>query len=700
MRRPFWIIGCAILVTMAAVFSFSLPPLLVGGVLLALGLLLLLPPIRYKRILVAACLSGALACSVAGLYLWNTVEPLEDLAGQGITVTGVVQKQERYTSAWAYWVRGTIITDSGEEQANVTVKVLAREGQTVQPGDWVQATGVAQWNLEGSFASYAFSKGEFLSLWLEGELEQAQPGPLVWQTWIPTLCHRLLTAVDLAIPNGEDAAVVRSMVFGDTSGLTLHQQIVLRRAGTVHFIAVSGLHVTLVGALCLALFGRIFPGRRLSRLATVGGIWLFVALVGFAPSAVRAGFMLSVLYLGELLSQRNDSLNTLGLAMAVMTLFQPNVALDVGFWMSVAATAGLLLLSRPLADLLLRRFFPKVGKRQKKLVFDLSVGIGAVMAVSPVTLYQFGYVTPLSPLASLVVSPLSPILLATGILTALLGQVPFLLPLARITGWVAGLCGNLLCGVSECFARIPFSALSLDQVGRYFLLWLPAVLAVGVVLLYRRKGKLLACWVLLGTMVLMVSALFQQILYRDTLTVWLPQGGEAFVIQKDGRCAVVGSFQSQSAGESLAQQLATQGLTADLVVVTDPAGERLWGLTPLLQEVAVEHLVLPQENNLQEAIDREIPKEQQTPLQNMDIVLFDRVTLQVRLTGEEAQATLLGVWPTLVKSQGSPPPETGEPLLMVGEENKLFQRGNMAERTFGMAPSAQGGWNLLLPILS
>ena len=699
MRRPFWIIGCAILVTMAVVFSFSLDPVLLGGGLLVAGLVLALLPIPLRKLLAVLFLSAALGCGVVQLYLQGTVEPLKALDGQGITVTGVLTEQEHYSNSWAYWIKGNLVTQGGEELEPVTVKVLSTTGQNVQVGDWVQVTGQAQWNIEGAFASYSFSKGEFLSLWLEGELESADPGRAFWRSWIPTLRQRLLTAVERAIPQQEEAAVVCSMVFGDSSDLSLHQEIVLRRAGTVHFTAVSGLHVTLVGFLCLALFTRLLRKKRLVLAVTVGGIWLFVALVGWSPSAVRAGFMLSVMYLGQLLSQRSDSLNSLGLAITVMTLMSPNVALDVGFWMSVCATAGILLLAGPLEELLRNRFFPRVTPKGRKVLSLFAVGICALVAVSLVTLVQFGYVTPLSPMASLVVSPLAPILLVFGIFTALLGQVPLLLPLAKVTGWVGGLCASILWQVSEIFAKIPFSAVSVDRVGRYFLLWLPAVLVVGGVLLYRRRGKLLACWSLLSLLVLLVSALFQQVLYQDTLTVWLPQDGQAMVIQQGDRCAVVGGFSSLSKGNSLAQSLAIQGLQVDVLVVTQEDGDRLSGLIPLLEELPVQQLILPEENNQQATIDSLIPRERQTPLQDMDITLFGNVTLQVRSSGKgEARVTLTGTRIPLVKTEESVIIEENQIQLVVGEDNTLSATGPLQDAPVGIYESAQGGWTLLLPI--
>ena len=86
-------------------------------------------------------------------------------------------------------------------------------------------------------------------------------------------------------------------------------------------------------------------------LAACGGSLLFMALVGFSPSVVRAGVTMLLFYAAKWMGEKEDSLTSLGFAALLLCLFNPYAASDVGLLLSFLMQLGVLT-----ADILWRQW--------------------------------------------------------------------------------------------------------------------------------------------------------------------------------------------------------------------------------------------------------------------------------------------------------------------------------------------------------
>ncbi len=131
---------------------------------------------------------------------------------------------------------------------------------------------------------------------------------------------------------------------------TIHD---MRDAGMSHLLAVSGLHIGLLWALLwLALRPVLLipyhlnlyeiPWNRALRLMSVSILWLYVWMIGFPPSAVRAATMLTVAQVSPLFGVDSWGWQNLVIAAMLMLCYDPSQMGEVGFQLSFAATAGIL----------------------------------------------------------------------------------------------------------------------------------------------------------------------------------------------------------------------------------------------------------------------------------------------------------------------------------------------------------------------
>jgi competence protein ComEC len=169
---------------------------------------------------------------------------------------------------------------------------------------------------------------------------------------IDRLRERLGGRIRAQLPDDPLAGIVVALANGDARGIAPGQWDVLRRTGTLHLIAISGLHISLVGGIVffLARWLWALPGTTVLRwpapmfgavcalLAATG----YAALAGFTVPTQRALIMLAVAMSGVLLRRRFAPSQLLALAALLVLIYDPLSVMAPGFWLSFAAVAVIL----------------------------------------------------------------------------------------------------------------------------------------------------------------------------------------------------------------------------------------------------------------------------------------------------------------------------------------------------------------------
>ncbi|MDR0764741.1 MAG: ComEC family competence protein [Synergistaceae bacterium] len=110
-----------------------------------------------------------------------------------------------------------------------------------------------------------------------------------------------------------------------------------RNAGTSHLLVVSGLHVGIVAAICMAVTRRL-PFRFFIASAVM---WFYALLSGAAPSSVRAALMIQTAIIGRASGQRSGAFNGVSAAAALMLAYNPRLFWDMGWRLSVLSVLTL-----------------------------------------------------------------------------------------------------------------------------------------------------------------------------------------------------------------------------------------------------------------------------------------------------------------------------------------------------------------------
>lgn len=209
--------------------------------------------------------------------------------------------------------------------------------------------------------------------------------------------------------------LVRGLLIGDTDLLSASDEEDLRRAGLAHFIAVSGSNVAMFLVAWWFLTAPIAVRPVLRVAGGIIGLAIFAVVTRWEPSVIRASVMAATLLMGGLVGIPLDPWMALGTAVTLLLLVSGHLALSVGFQLSVAATAGVLVGVQAAS-----------GRRPRWLYLPLFVTMGAQIAVAPIILVVFGTIPLVAPLANLIVGPMVTFTTALGALALV---VPIVKPL-------------------------------------------------------------------------------------------------------------------------------------------------------------------------------------------------------------------------------------------------------------------------------
>lgn len=287
----------------------------------------------------------------------------------------------------------------------------------------------------------------------------------------------------------DQSALVPALVDGDDGGLSPSLEEDFRATGLTHLTAVSGTNLTLVVGFLLVV----------ARWCRVRGRWLYVVgavgIVGFVllartePSVLRAAVMGSVGLVALGGNGRNRAVRGLGVAVLVLLLAQPRLAVSVGFALSVLATAGIVLLAPGWRDAL-------AGWLPRWLAEAIAVPAAAQLAVTPLVAAISGQVSLVAVGANLLVAPVVGPATVCGLAAGLVTLVSE--AVGRLLGTGAGWCVAWIILVARRGADLPAAATGWGT-GAVSLAVLSGVcIAVAVVgpKVLRRRSSGLACCVL------------------------------------------------------------------------------------------------------------------------------------------------------------------------------------------------------------
>jgi competence protein ComEC len=335
-----------------------------------------------------------------------------------------------------------------------------------------------------------------------GRLEDASqaPGPVPGSSWRVRVLRASRAAASRRLQRllpPDVSPVARALVLAERDDLPGALRTRFAEAGLAHLLAISGLHVGLIGA-AIGLLLRSFAGPTRAALGAASCVALYVAIIGAPPSAVRAALLLAGWAIARVRGRPARPWDLLGAAAIIALVADPLVLVDPGFQLSFAGFAGLgagatawqgLLTARPGAQLSRARplqRLPREAKRRLELLgLAIAGGTGAFVATAPIAAAHFQHVAPAALVSHFAGTPL-----VAGAIGAIAMALVLPTPFDGLGADAATTVIRLMVGLADRIAGLPGSHASIAE--PTVLHWV--ALALGMFGLWRflRWGHLLS----------------------------------------------------------------------------------------------------------------------------------------------------------------------------------------------------------------
>lgn len=183
---------------------------------------------------------------------------------------------------------------------------------------------------EGEFSLPSYYKGEGISGVFQAktiELVRGESSPFAKELF--TLKQSLGNRIDALFPE-ETAGFLKSLFLGERSGITLSEKSLYQSAGISHILAISGLHLSLLGGFFYRLLRKIKLSSLLSSLITSFFLFSYFLFTGSSHSAFRALFMLFLRFAAIQLGKGKDLLSQLSFALLFLLWLNPLSLYSIG----------------------------------------------------------------------------------------------------------------------------------------------------------------------------------------------------------------------------------------------------------------------------------------------------------------------------------------------------------------------------------
>jgi competence protein ComEC len=278
------------------------------------------------------------------------------------------------------------------------------------------------------YPTYLAGRGIYYTCWLDSLSWSipGSPGRKGRQAFSPGILALNLRRSLVRKLGGEP--VLSAILLGDRGGLKPGLKEDFRRSGSMHILAISGLHVGILVFLPFLLIRRIRRPRYLKASLTfllLLMLWSYALLAGMSASVSRAAGMCSIYGLAGLTGRRISLLQVLSLAAFTMLLVRPSMLFEAGFQLSFAAISGIAMFFKKLEKLICFARWPVIPATILRGGWRITcLSLAAQAGTAPLVVYHFGEYPVYALITNLAAVPLATLILYNGILFFSLSWMP------------------------------------------------------------------------------------------------------------------------------------------------------------------------------------------------------------------------------------------------------------------------------------
>jgi competence protein ComEC len=416
-----------------------------------------------------------------------------------------------------------------------------------------------------------------------------------------------------SLPGGA-GALYRALLIGDRSTIQRDHYEILKRAGILHILAISGMHLGLLAALAYAalywLLRRcaslliLIDARKCALFLVLPLLLIYALLAGFQPPVVRSLIMSGGLIIGYGVNRLQSPLTALSLAALLILLFDPMAIESPAFQLSFAAVTAIFLLTPKINQCFdsITVYRSKTGERVKKFIVTLAaVNVAAALGTFPLMLVHFNRSSLVALPANLMIEPLVCLFsLPIGFIS-----IPFMFLIPDLADFLLSIGGHglNLAMIIAAWLSAPGSTqlwLPAPPAGLCFLYYLALVVIIVVEKVSVRLLAIASFTAAVTAFMLPLSGFSFTERTNSTVSVIDVGHGSAHIIEmKNGRVAVIDAGAKSRPGYDCGAQLIAPFLwfkgigKIDDIILTHDDSDHYSGISALIERFNPDRLWIP-----------------------------------------------------------------------------------------------------------
>lgn len=531
MKRPLTVSSFAFAAGafMVSLFNVKIALFLCGLLLLAFIICLFIKQLRNVAALTAVIfLVLGISFGEINLYPTQTMN-VEKLSGATVENAEFVSEEQVTSSRTVGKLK---LSDS----ESVTVLVT---GTLTEPFEEYKLSGTLE-PIIGQYKNYYLARGACLQITPDEITDTGKSGGSVIIKIASAIRNECSEKLYEYLPQKE-ASIIDAVLLGNKAALTSNLMESFRTSGAAHIAVVSGLHLSVVTSIVFGIMFFLTRRRRLSSAVSIIAVICFMLITGLNISVVRAGIMSIIMLCGVLFARRGDSLNNLGAAVLLITLFNPLAVFDLGFQLSVASTFGIITLAPYFIDGSKKYFTSKLARLFRKFIITpVAITLSAFIVTAPILIINFEYIGIYFIITNIVLSFAVPILLLFSMMFIIFVFIPFCGFIAYPAALLSGITAKLIAATVETVSAFPGARFEIDLIYSTQIV-ITLVLIVAVIGIIRRTRKSVirasACAALAFCVILCAFAIYKS----DSAELSLISTGDGItaIFEKNGESAVI-----------------------------------------------------------------------------------------------------------------------------------------------------------------
>ncbi len=400
--------------------------------------------------------------------------------GMRITLQGELEEKEYKNNKYLYYLNNCYLTSGAGKIIPCNRVIAEMETDMIPIGTILVMKGSVavfrQARNQGNFDEISFYQSQNIDFKLkEVEIKHLYGRENRFCEALYQLKQKLKNVYANAMSE-ENSGVIIRMTLGDKSLMTQEINQLYQKVGISHILAISGLHISVIGMSIYKIFRRMFGSYVVSGIAAGTMMFAYGCMTGFRPSSTRAIVMFLTMLMAGMFGRTYDSLSALSLSAVLLLWENTGLLWYAGFLFSYGAVLSVVLI----ANIVTKSF-----EQKKKIRDALYFGFSIQLITLPLTAYFYFEIALYGMFVNFLVLPCMSVLLGCALIGGFIGLVSL-----SVAKWFFFPCEVILefyQRFSDMVQRLPHAGLITGQPALWKMLLFYCSVAVLVYLVKKRK---------------------------------------------------------------------------------------------------------------------------------------------------------------------------------------------------------------------